>query len=98
MLQDCIYCSDGSALEEVIALTQENVLGQTIASHGEELQYNVDQFLIHTSHSLCCLEDGLVDKGVQVFVCGLLCKLIPEDGNRVSVPVRQIGKRSSCIG
>ena len=94
----CPFCADGKSLEEVIALTSESVKTQSIEP-SDEPQFNIDQFVVHTKHELCSLEDGFIEKGVQVFVCGLLGKLITDDipSDQNKLPVKMIGNDKLCV-
>ena len=91
---DCIYCNNSQSLEEVIALTNDTIHYDRMLNCNDELQFNVDQFIIHTKYNLCSLENGLIEKGVQVYVCGLLSKLLSEDDHNdtIHLSVKQIGK------
>lgn len=91
-LGQCVYCTDDSSLEEVIALTEESVQHDGLKEE-DELQFAIRHFVVHTKHALCSLEDGHIELGQEVYVCGLLGALVSEVNQNDSgtVPVKMIG-------
>ena len=88
-LSNCVHCSNSDSLDEVIAIVDPKIHSTQLIDH-DELQFNLDQFIIHTKHGHCSLEDGLIEKGDQVFVCGLIYKLIDTNSTN-SLPAHLIG-------
>ncbi len=100
---ECVYCSDGRSLEELVALTEPSVQllhGMLPVTAEDELQFALHQFIVHHGHqngSFCPLEEAAIEEGQEVFVCGLL-RAVVEDGEgsedkdkENGVPVKMIG-------
>lgn len=91
---DCVYCSDGGrSVEELVALTEPSLQVHGMTTE-DELQFALTQFVVHGKHGLCSLEDAAIEKGQEVFVCGLLRKLVDDDEEEkeeVGLPVKKIG-------
>lgn len=89
---DCPYCTDPKSQEEIIALSSDHQLPHVIGSDHADLQFQISDFVVHAAGKVCSLEDGLVERGEQVYVCGTVSSLF-DDQAATGLAVKAIGRR-----